>query len=145
MRCLKHHIANEIHAALLTPATDNPAGHELRTQRQQIGILAATLSVPYQRLRKLEIGTRADPELEQHATLAQPSSAPRSPLDNNRSIHSAGHCSFTRKKAASNPGRFISKASINSMAVTSPLAMINRRSAERVGRKRRMARNNVFM
>ena len=74
MRCLKHHIANEIHAALLNPATYNPAGHELRTQRQQIGIpisiLAATLSVPYQRLRKLEIGTRADPELEQHATLA---------------------------------------------------------------------------
>lgn len=74
MRCLKRHIANEIYAALLNPATDNPAGHELRAQRQQIGIpistLAATLSVPYQRLRRLEIGTRADPELEQRASLA---------------------------------------------------------------------------
>ncbi|MEV8252324.1 IS110 family transposase [Microbacterium sp. NPDC076768] len=74
MRCLKRHIANEIHTALLNPATDNPAGRELRAQRQQAGIpisvLASTLSVPYQRLRRLEIGTRADPELEQRATLA---------------------------------------------------------------------------
>lgn len=74
MRCLKRHVANEIYAALLNPAADNPTGHELRAQRQQIGIpisiLAATLGVPYQRLRRLEIGTRADPELEQRASLA---------------------------------------------------------------------------
>ena len=74
MRCLKRHVANEVYAALLNPATDNPAGHELRAHRQRIGIpisvLAATLGVPYQRLRRLEIGTRADPELEQRATHA---------------------------------------------------------------------------
>ena len=74
MRCLKRHIANEIYTALLNPATDHPVGRELRTRRQQIGIpisvLAATLGVPYQRLRRLEIGTRADPELEHRATLA---------------------------------------------------------------------------
>ena len=33
-----------------------------------ISVLAATLGVPYQRLRRLEIGTRADPELEARAT-----------------------------------------------------------------------------
>lgn len=74
MRCLKRHVANEVYAALLNPATDNPVGRELRTRRQAIGIpisvLAATLGVPYQRLRRLEIGTRADPELEQCANLA---------------------------------------------------------------------------
>ena len=72
MRCLKRHVANEIYAALLNPATDNPIGRELRARRQAVGIpisvLAATLDVPYQRLRRLEIGTRADPELEARAT-----------------------------------------------------------------------------
>ncbi|SFL88520.1 hypothetical protein SAMN04515692_1311, partial [Leifsonia sp. CL147] len=74
MRCLKRHVANEVYAALLNPATDNPVGRELRARRQAIGtpisVLAATLGVPYQRLRRLEIGTRADPELEQRANLA---------------------------------------------------------------------------
>lgn len=74
MRCLKRHVANEVHAALLNPATENPAGRQLRTERQRLGIpisfLASSLDVPYQRLRRLEIGTRADPELEQRATLA---------------------------------------------------------------------------
>lgn len=74
MRCLKRHIANEVYAALLNPATDNPVGRKLRTRRQAMGIpisiLAATLGVPYQRLRRLEIGTRADPELEHRANLA---------------------------------------------------------------------------
>lgn len=74
MRCLKRHVANEVYAALLNPATENPAGQQLRTERQRIGIpitvLAASLRVPYQRLRRLETGTRADPELEQRATLA---------------------------------------------------------------------------
>ncbi len=73
-RCLKRHVANEVYAALLNPATENPAGRELRTERQRLGIpisvLAASLGVPYQQLRRLEIGTRADPELEQRATLA---------------------------------------------------------------------------
>jgi transposase len=72
IRCLKRHIANEVYAALLNPATDDPAGHRLRTRRREAGIpisvLAATLGVPYQRLRRLEIGTRADPDLEQRAT-----------------------------------------------------------------------------
>ena len=74
MRCLKRHVANEVYAALLNPAADNPAGRELRAHRQAIGIpisvLAASLGVPYQRLRRLEIGTRADPELERRATIA---------------------------------------------------------------------------
>ena len=73
MRCLKRHIANEIYAALIDPSTDDPAGRQLRTLRQDAGIpisvLAATLGVPYQRLRRLEIGTRADPELEARARL----------------------------------------------------------------------------
>lgn len=72
MRCLKRHVANEVYAALLNPATNNPAGRELRARRQAIGIpisvLAATLGVPYQRLRRLEIGARADPDLEARAT-----------------------------------------------------------------------------
>ena len=74
MRCRKPHVANEVYAALLNPATENPAGRQLRTERQRLGIpisvLASSLNVPYQRLRRLEIGTRADPELEQRATLA---------------------------------------------------------------------------
>jgi transposase len=71
MRCLKRHIANEVYAALLDPATEDPTGRQVRTARQQLGIpisvLATSLEVPYQRLRRLEIGTRADPELEQRA------------------------------------------------------------------------------
>lgn len=71
-RCLKRHVANEIYTALLNPGTVNPAGRHLRAQRQRAGIpisvLAATLGVPYQRLRRLEIGTRTDPELGQRAT-----------------------------------------------------------------------------
>lgn len=74
MRCLKRHIANEIYTALLNPATDHPVGQQLRAERQRRGIpisvLAATLDVPYQRLRRLEIGTRADAELEHRATAA---------------------------------------------------------------------------
>jgi hypothetical protein len=73
-RCLKRHVANEVYAALLNPATEHPVGRDLRLERRRIGIpisvLAASLNVPYQRLRRLEIGTRADPELEQRATLA---------------------------------------------------------------------------
>ena len=71
MRCLKRHIANEVYAALLNPATDTPAGAQLRARRQRAGIpisrLADTIGVPYQRLRRLEIGTRADTELERLA------------------------------------------------------------------------------
>ena len=33
-------------------------------------LLAATLGVPYQQLRRLEIGTRTDPDLDHRATLA---------------------------------------------------------------------------
>lgn len=74
MRCLKRHVANEMYAILINTATGNPAGQQLRVQRQRAGIpitvLAATLQVSYQRLRRLEIGTRTDPELEQRATTA---------------------------------------------------------------------------
>ena len=74
MRCLKRHVANEVYAALLDPATEHPVGRELRARRQAIGVpisvLATTLGIPYQRLRRLEIGTRADPELERRANLA---------------------------------------------------------------------------
>jgi hypothetical protein len=74
VRCLKRHIANEVYAALLNPGTDNPAGQKLRERRQRAGVpiamLAATLGVPYQQLRRLEIGTRTDPDLNQRATLA---------------------------------------------------------------------------
>jgi transposase len=71
MRCLKRHVANEVYATLLNPAAEDPTGPRVRAARRQLGIpisvLAATLQVPYQRLRRLEIGTRADPELEQRA------------------------------------------------------------------------------
>lgn len=74
IRCLKRHIANEVYRALTSPAAADAPGHLLRQRRQQAGIpiteLAATLGVPYQRLRRLEIGTRADPQLEQLATAA---------------------------------------------------------------------------
>jgi transposase len=74
IRCLKRHIANEVYRALTSPAPADAPGHLLRQRRQQAGIpitvLAATLGVPYQRLRRLEIGTRADPELEHLATAA---------------------------------------------------------------------------
>lgn len=74
MRCLKRHVANEVYAALLNPTTDDPVGREHRGRRQAIGIpvsvLASSLGVPYQRLRRLEIGARADPELKQQANLA---------------------------------------------------------------------------
>lgn len=74
MRCLKRHIANEVYRALMNPGLENPAGQELRAIRQEAGIpitvLADTLAVPYQRLRRLEIGVRADPQLEAKAKAA---------------------------------------------------------------------------
>ncbi|WP_241698570.1 IS110 family transposase [Flaviflexus huanghaiensis] len=72
MRCLKRHIANEIYKVLMSPGLDNPVGQELRQLRREAGIpltvLADTLGVPRQRLQRLEIGTRADRELEALAT-----------------------------------------------------------------------------
>ena len=63
----KRHIANEVYRAVISPALADAPGHHLRQRRQDAGIpitvLAATLGVPYQRLRRLEVGTRADPEL----------------------------------------------------------------------------------
>ena len=74
IRCLKRHIANEVYRAVISPALADAPGHHLRQRRQDAGIpitvLAATLGVPYQRLRRLEIGTRADPELEHLAIAA---------------------------------------------------------------------------
>jgi len=50
MHRLKHHVASEVYATLLNPATKNPAGQEPRTERQRVGItvLAASLGVRYQ-------------------------------------------------------------------------------------------------
>lgn len=71
IRCLKQHIANEVFRTLTTPTQATPAGDLLRQRRQTLDIpittLAATLGVPYQRLRRLEIGTRGDTELEKQA------------------------------------------------------------------------------
>jgi transposase len=77
IRCLKRHIANEVFHTLTHPSPDAPAGVALRARRQALGIpitvLAATLGVPYQKLRRLEIGTRGDTTLEHqaHAALDQ--------------------------------------------------------------------------
>jgi transposase len=68
VRCLKRHIANEIFALLTTPTLALPNGPRLRQQRQTLGIAlteaANQLGVPYQRLRRLEIGQRSDNDLE---------------------------------------------------------------------------------
>jgi hypothetical protein len=105
MRCLKRHIANEIYTALINPATDHTVGRQLRAERQRVGIpitvLAATLGVPYQRLRRLEIGNRADPELEQRATVASPRSQRDPLLDSNRSVHPAGRNPRVARMSAS--------------------------------------------
>jgi len=69
VRCLKRHVANEIFALLThNPAVPLPGGPRLRQRRQTLGIVltdaAKQLNVPYQRLRRLEIGQRADTDLE---------------------------------------------------------------------------------
>ena len=67
IRCLKRHVANEVFALLTHPPADPLPGPLLRRQRQALGIrltdAARTLEVPYQQLRRLELGTRTDPEL----------------------------------------------------------------------------------
>ncbi len=67
--CLKRHVANEIFALLTQKHTDPlPSGPRLRQRRQTLGIVltdaAKQLNVPYQRSRRLEIGQRADTDLE---------------------------------------------------------------------------------
>ncbi|TFD81038.1 hypothetical protein E3T54_02350 [Cryobacterium sp. Sr8] len=69
VRCLKRHVANEIFALLTqNPTIALPIGPRLRQRRQTLGIVlteaAKQLNVPYQRLRRLEIGQRADTDLE---------------------------------------------------------------------------------
>ncbi|SEO12151.1 IS110 family transposase [Cryobacterium luteum] len=69
VRCLKRHVANEIFALLTqNHAVPLPSGPWLRQRRQTLGIVltdaAKQLNVPYQRLRRLEIGQRADIDLE---------------------------------------------------------------------------------
>lgn len=69
VRCLKRHVANEIFVLLTqNPAVALPIGPRLRQRRQTLGIVlteaAKQLEVPYQRLRRLEIGQRADTNLE---------------------------------------------------------------------------------
>ncbi|MFI7744890.1 IS110 family transposase [Kocuria rhizosphaericola] len=67
IRCLKRHVANEVFALLTHPTTEPLPGPLLREQRQALGIrltdAAHALEVPYQRLRRLELGTRTDPDL----------------------------------------------------------------------------------
>ena len=69
VRCLKRHVANEIFALLTqNPTVALPIGPRLRQRRQTRGIIlteaAKQLDLPYQRLRRLEIGQRADTDLE---------------------------------------------------------------------------------
>ena len=68
VRCLKRHVANEVFALLAHPAPARVIGQQLRQQRKDLNItitdLAETLHVPYQRLRRLEIGKRTDTDLE---------------------------------------------------------------------------------
>jgi len=69
VRCLKRHVANEIFALLTqNPTIALPIGPRLRQRRQTLGTVlpeaAKQLDVPYQRLRRLEIGQRADTNLE---------------------------------------------------------------------------------
>ncbi|WP_298229472.1 IS110 family transposase [Gryllotalpicola sp.] len=74
IRCLKRHIANEIFHTLTHPSPETPTGLVLRQRRQALGIpitvLAATLGAPYQKLRRLEVGTRGDTTLERQAHTA---------------------------------------------------------------------------
>jgi len=74
IRCLKRHIANEIFHTLTNPTPETAAGLILRQRRQSLGIpitvLAATLGIPYQKLRRFEIGTRSDATLEHQAHTA---------------------------------------------------------------------------
>ncbi|WP_241981906.1 hypothetical protein [Cryobacterium ruanii] len=69
VRCLKRRVANAIFALLTqNPTIALPIGPRLRQRRQTRGIVlteaAKQLDVPYQRLRRLEIGQRADTNLE---------------------------------------------------------------------------------
>ncbi len=84
IRCLKRHVANEMFALLTHPLTDPLPGPLLRQQRQALGIpltaAALALAVPYQQLRRLEIGTRTDADLvercQQWLEAARPESRP---------------------------------------------------------------------
>ncbi|WP_166790514.1 transposase [Cryobacterium tagatosivorans] len=69
VRCLKRHVANEIFVLLTqNPAVALPIGPRIRQRRQTLGIVLTEatkqLEVPYQRLRRLEIGQRADTNSE---------------------------------------------------------------------------------
>ncbi|WP_241986565.1 hypothetical protein [Cryobacterium fucosi] len=67
VRWLKRHVANEMFVLLAHPATALPSGPRLRQHRHTVGVVlteaAKQLDVPYQRLRRLEIGQRAGPNL----------------------------------------------------------------------------------
>lgn len=71
IRCLKRHVANEIFHTITNSEPYVPTGALLRQQRTALGMHIATLAeqlgVPYQRLRRLEIGQRRDDELVAHA------------------------------------------------------------------------------
>lgn len=72
MRCLKRHIANEVYAALIHPATAEPIGPGLRIRRQDHAMtmrdIARQLDVPYRRIQRLETGERSDPDLASRVT-----------------------------------------------------------------------------
>lgn len=69
---------------------DSDRNYTPECEEPTITVLAATLGVPYQRLRRLEIGTRADPELEQRAAALLAQIEAESAADTNRSIHYSG-------------------------------------------------------
>ncbi|TDW29525.1 IS110 family transposase [Cryobacterium psychrophilum] len=68
VRCIERHVANEIFALLTNPEISTPQGPLLRQRRQTLQLamteVAHQMGVPYQRLRRLELGERSDAELQ---------------------------------------------------------------------------------
>ena len=68
VRCLKRHVANEIFAILPAPWSrclwDPGSGNAAKSLGIVLTEAANQLDAPYQRLRRLEIGRRADSDLE---------------------------------------------------------------------------------
>ena len=68
VRCLKRHVANVVFALLTRPELSTSQGSLPRQQRQALHLamteVALELGVPYQRLRRLEMGERSDAELQ---------------------------------------------------------------------------------
>ncbi|WP_252189624.1 hypothetical protein [Rhodococcus sp. 3A] len=67
IRCLKRFVAREVFKTIRNPQPVNSNTGRLRQRRRTLAIpistAATALAVPYQRLRRLEIGQRLDPDL----------------------------------------------------------------------------------